>query len=111
MVKICVVCGKLFDADTPRFKLCFDDCRRMRKQAQMKAFRKKHPPMSYYHASTTYTKCTMCGESTGSHYAKFCTTCLLKEYKYGNRTLASARLNNRGYDSAEIKLEIEERGI
>lgn len=124
MIKTCKICGKEFNARQSNYTLCSDECRkenRKRVWQKIKAdpyLHEKHSIQANKYKIAKrkanpkpHKKCIQCGEDTGSYHAKYCIECLLGNYFKKPNGVNYNRLNNRGYDKAEITFELELRGM
>lgn len=123
MINKCKICGKEFNARQSNHTLCSDECRkenRKRVWQKIKAdpyLHKQHKiQANKYNIAKRkanpkpHKRCIQCGGDTGSYYAKYCLDCLLDNYLKSPNRVNCSRLNNRGYDKAEIMFELELRG-
>lgn len=106
MIKKCKICGKEFETKSKAQKYCTAECYgisaynlRKKYQAEKKAKNQK--------------VCHICKQPLPPFVQKFCTDCLLKDFKYnGFSQFTSNRLRSRGYmTKEEMQAEIEKRGI
>lgn len=123
MINKCKICGKEFNAHQSNYTLCSDECRkenRRRVWQKIKAdpyLHKQHKIQANKYKIAKrkanpkqHKRCIQCGCDTGSYYAKYCLDCLLDNYLKSPNGVNYSRLNNRGYDKAEIMFELELRG-
>lgn len=92
--KICVACGKAFEAKAHNAKYCSLNCRKS-------ATRIKYEPVK--------NVCQTCGKQLPDGRQQWCIDCLLEDYKKTRSELAYNRLRNRGYDKEMIKEELKNR--
>ena len=116
----CCICGKETTVINSRYRTCSKLCSKVLKKQEMKrwyfenkAYRQKHLERvkKRYRKNRKDYFCIVCGSVLPHGNQKFCLNCLLKDYKYGNRTLAYNRLTCRGYDKEMIDFEVKERNI
>ena len=116
--KICVVCGKPFQAPNPRYIVCSDECRKVRSRylqhkkaknryEREKAHRQKYDRERY----TPVVKfCHSCGDVLPDGRQTFCLRCLVNDFMHGDyehRRSAYRRLALRGYTKVDIISEAE----
>lgn len=106
MIKKCGICGKEFEAKAKTQKYCTAECYGVFAYNNIKKCNANKK-------NKNQRVCHICKQPLPPSVQKFCTDCLLKDFKYnGFSQFTSIRLRGRGYKTKEeIQAEIEKRGI
>lgn len=114
MINTCKICGKKFEAKQSNYNLCSDACRKANERnlnrvyyakniENSRRYRKQYHKLYYNYK---HNPCGICGQPLSDSRAKYCLSCLFKEYKQGKRKWAYKVLVCRGFDLDMINDEI-----